>query len=225
MPLAGENVGLQIGWAGEKLTLLPERALWWARQETLFVADIHLGKAGVFRKAGLPVPDTTHQCDLARLNRVLRATAAARLVILGDLQHAPGANDQSVIHALQDWRAQHPNLNVVLVPGNHDRGPMAPLENLSIHCRNAPWSLAPFVCLHEPEHWAEGFALCGHWHPACRLTDRTGTGLSAPCFYFGRHIAVLPAFGEFTGRRHIQRKHGDRVFVVNGGDVIEVPPA
>ena len=46
---------LEIEWAGEKLVLLPERAIWWAREKTLFIADPHFGKASTFRSAGLAV--------------------------------------------------------------------------------------------------------------------------------------------------------------------------
>ena len=42
--------------AGEAVELLPERALHWIRERTLFVADVHLGKAAAFRAGGVPVP-------------------------------------------------------------------------------------------------------------------------------------------------------------------------
>ena len=38
------------------LTLLPERAVWREASRTLFVADVHIGKAAAFRAAGLPRP-------------------------------------------------------------------------------------------------------------------------------------------------------------------------
>mgnify|MGYP000930301407 CR=1 FL=1 len=42
---------IEIPLLGESLALLPERAAFWGRTRTLFVADFHLGKAASFRKA------------------------------------------------------------------------------------------------------------------------------------------------------------------------------
>src|SRR5262249_50769057 len=41
--------------AGERVTLLAERAAYWQRTRTLLVADTHFGKAATFRAAGIPV--------------------------------------------------------------------------------------------------------------------------------------------------------------------------
>ena len=43
--------------AGEQLLLLGERAVYWERTRTLFVADPHFGKAAAFRAA-----DRRHAC-------------------------------------------------------------------------------------------------------------------------------------------------------------------
>ena len=37
--------GVCVEIAGELLTLLGERGVWWRRRSTLFVADTHFGKA------------------------------------------------------------------------------------------------------------------------------------------------------------------------------------
>ena len=44
---------------GERLHLLPERAVWWPAAGLLLVADVHLGKAATFRRLGQPVPAGT----------------------------------------------------------------------------------------------------------------------------------------------------------------------
>jgi hypothetical protein len=38
--------------------------------------------------------------------------------------------------------------------------------------------------------------------------------LRLPCFHFGAHCGVLPAFGDFTGMHVVRPEAGDRVFVV-----------
>ncbi|MDE3177705.1 MAG: DEAD/DEAH box helicase, partial [Pseudomonadota bacterium] len=73
-------------WHG--LTLLPQRAVWRAETRTLFVADVHIGKAAAFRAAGLAAPAGTTRENLARLDALIDALAPRALVALGDLFHA-----------------------------------------------------------------------------------------------------------------------------------------
>ena len=47
-------VTIEVG--GQPLTLLPEKAAFLGRSQTLLVADAHIGKAVSFRKLGVPVP-------------------------------------------------------------------------------------------------------------------------------------------------------------------------
>ncbi len=70
------------------LVLLPQRAVFDPAERTLFVADVHFGKAAAFRALGAPVPKGTTADNLARLTALMEATGAARLVVLGDLLHA-----------------------------------------------------------------------------------------------------------------------------------------
>jgi metallophosphoesterase superfamily enzyme len=62
----------------------------------------------------------------------------------------------------------------------------------------------------------------GHLHPSFGWSQRTGAGLHAPCFHFARRIAVLPAFGSFTGTHTVLVESGDRVFLVGPDAVVEV---
>src|SRR5687768_1975535 len=70
--------------AGERVELLASRALLWPAQATLFVADVHLGKAAAFRAGGVPVPRGATGADLQRLSALVASTGARRLVVLGD---------------------------------------------------------------------------------------------------------------------------------------------
>ena len=45
----------------------PERSLFWEEENTLIIADMHLGKSGHFRKAGIAVPQSIYKADLQRL--------------------------------------------------------------------------------------------------------------------------------------------------------------
>ncbi len=65
---------MKLTWRGEALELRPERVVHWPRERTLFLADLHLGKAALFRERGLGVPDGAEADDLARLSRVAQTT-------------------------------------------------------------------------------------------------------------------------------------------------------
>ena len=105
----------------EQLKCLPERALLWARERTLFVADVHLGKAASFRATGVPVPSGHSSFDLDRLSRLLISHKVTRFVILGDLVHTKTSYTTSLDRSFRTFRARHSDVEMVLVRGNHDR--------------------------------------------------------------------------------------------------------
>ncbi|MFI5157122.1 MAG: metallophosphoesterase, partial [Chitinophagales bacterium] len=61
----------------------PERCLYWEQENTLIVADLHLGKTGHFRKEGIAVPQSVYKADLQRLISQLYLFKAERLIIVG----------------------------------------------------------------------------------------------------------------------------------------------
>ena len=193
-----KSPSLTIEWAGETLVLLPERALWWARRETLFIADPHFGKAATFRLAGVPVPELTHDDDLNRLEGLVNRLSLNRLVMLGDFFHARTGRSETTMSALAEWRRRHARLHILLVAGNHDRHAGGPPAEWEIDCVKEPHSFPPFNLSHHPIAIAGGFVLAGHWHPSFRLNDVIGSGISRPCFYFTDNMAVLPAFSEIS---------------------------
>lgn len=211
-----------LEWGGETLTLLHERAVWWASEKTLLIADPHFGKAAAFRFAGIPVPESTQEGDLERLSYILTMTDAQRLVILGDFLHAKTGRNEDMFAALHAWRERHAETEIVLVEGNHDRHAGAPPEDLRIACVKGPWVLGPFHCRHEPQEDPDAHVFAGHLHPAFRLSDRMETSIRAPCFHFSTRMGILPAFGSFTGTHGIRRAGRDRVFLAGADSVIEI---
>lgn len=214
---------LSIDLQGETVILLPERALFWPHQDTLFIADTHWGKAATFRAAAVALPGGTTSADLGRLDRAIGRTAARRLVILGDLIHARAGRAERTFEAIGAWRARHADLEISLVRGNHDRGAGDPPEEWRIACLNAPHVEPPFVFQHFPQQASPGYALAGHLHPAAALAGAGRQRLKLPCFWFGPRVGVLPAFSGFTGVAAVAPMPGDRVFVIAEDEVIGVP--
>lgn len=211
---------LDLDVAGERVVLLPERALWLPAFDTLLVADLHWGKAAAFRAAHVPVPMGTTSSDLARLSSAIAATCATRLVVLGDLLHARSGRHDETLRTIAAWRDQHSALAITLVRGNHDAHAGDPPEALNIMCTDAPVGLGPFVGVHEPIVRTDGYVLCGHLHPNVTVRGRGRQSLRLPAFVFGAARGVLPAFSSFTGGGMYQREAGDRVFAIAGDEVV-----
>ncbi len=213
---------LTISMAGEVLQLLPQKALYWPREATLFIADAHFGKVAAFRAAGIALPPGTTTQALARLNECMAATQAKRMVFLGDFLHSRDARAKETFSRFAAWRLDHSALELILVRGNHDVHAGDPPAEWNMRCINEGETLGPFCLAHHPEPDLRGYVLAGHIHPAVRLQGRANDSVRLPCFWFGQYVCVLPAFGEFTGTYTVQPKPGDRIFVVADKQVIEI---
>lgn len=208
---------------GERVTLLAERALAWPREHTLFVADVHLGKAAAFRAGGVPLPRGSTARDLARLTRLVEASAARHLVILGDFLHARAGRVDALDAAFTAWRAQHAHLAVTLVRGNHDRHAGDPPAHWNVRCVDDALALPPFLGCHHPVAPPAGYALCGHVHPGVVVRGTGEQTLRLPCFVLGARRAILPAFGRFTGLASPAPLPGDRFVAIAGEQLFALP--
>jgi DNA ligase-associated metallophosphoesterase len=214
---------LRVDIAGEALWLMPERLAAWPGRATLLVADVHFGKAASFRAAGIPVPRGTTVDDLARLDAALARTEVRRIVFLGDFLHSRAGRAPATLTAIARWRDAHRHIDMVLVRGNHDRHAGDPPPELGIRSVTEPLADGPFLLCHHPEPRTGGYVLAGHLHPAIRLSGNARQSLRLACFHFTPAVGVLPAFGSFTGRALTRPGRHDRVYVVAGEAVVEVP--
>ena len=228
MNVAGHATHATVHWAGEALHLLPAHALWWPAGETLFIADLHLGKAASYRALGQPVPGGTTQDNLARLDALIASHQPRHLVCLGDFLHAASGRTPAVLRSLLDWRQRHAHVAMTLVRGNHDDRAGDPPPEAGIDVVEEPWLIGPFACCHHPrppgERHPTHFVLAGHLHPACRLYGRGRDSLRMPCFVQEEGQLILPAFGEFTGGWPVVPARADRLHVTDGERVLSLPP-
>lgn len=219
-----------IEWGGQHWQLRADRSMYWPSRSTLIVADSHFGKAAHFRAAGVPVPGGTTRHTLDRLDVALRATGAERLVVLGDFFHSRGGVCDGLLAQLLAWRERWWGLAVVNVRGNHDRQAGDPPRALGVECCSDPCvepcqSDEPAVAFaHEPRAVSNASVLAGHVHPGVMLEGRGNDRMRLACFWLGSRVAVLPAFGAFTGMKVVRPVRGDRVFVVGPAAVREVTP-
>ncbi len=201
--------------AGQHLLLLPQKAILWQEKRTLLMADLHLGKAGHFRKAGIPISGQVHRDDLQVLEYLVQTWLPTEVIFLGDLFHS-GYNTEW--EQLEEWMSHYPEVNFILVKGNHDILPKGIYEGSQLQIKEENMLISPFLLTHHPpalgQEQEHHYQLCGHVHPAIQLTGAGRQQLTLPCFFFGLHYAILPAFGKFTGFYKIKPKEGEKVFGV-----------
>lgn len=215
--------GLDFNLLEQDLVLLPQKAIYWKQQKALITADVHLGKVGHFRKAGIAVPRDMEQSDLAVLSDLVFEHKPKQLIFLGDLFHSDLNADWEWLRL---WRQQFPKLEIILIRGNHDIIHDQYYEQLNIALHDS-LRLGPFLMLHHPLstqklEQTEGYVFCGHIHPGVLLTGRGRQSLTIPCFAFGERQVILPSFGKFTGRVAIKHPKTDRIFGVLKDKVIAI---
>jgi len=178
--------------AGETMELMADRALHWPARRRLLIADLHLGKADVFRRAGIGLPAGGTHHDLQRLSELLQLTGASELWILGDILHG-SAHGSAWQQSWNAWREVHAGVRVVAVAGNHDRA----LGNASLAMEQVGDAVAdaPFMLRHDPLPHPDLHVICGHLHPLAALP---GMRRRWAAFWLRPGITLLPAFSHFT---------------------------
>lgn len=214
----------------EHLWLDPRRAAWLPHEQTLVVADLHLGHAWTERQRGVLLPVATPDDTAAQLNALQLEYQPRTLVFLGDLVHGPVAiaDVAGQLRSLLEPLARRSRL--ILALGNHDpdlrqrqeelRLPLELVERVSLGPHvgvhgdrpdliDPPASPKPRgPCAAELSHDANqpGWLLIGHEHPCVTLRDGLATAVRCPCFVIGRRRLILPAFSVWAAGCEVGRR-------------------
>ncbi|MGF1571785.1 MAG: ligase-associated DNA damage response endonuclease PdeM [Sumerlaeia bacterium] len=212
---------IELSWANENWWALAERALFRPKTNTLFIADPHFGKDESFRVAGVGLPAGTLSVDLARLSEALTKTLADQLIILGDFYHDKAGVSELVCTELEQWFHRHQALDVILIRGNHDTKAGDPPARLKIRCTDDPTTINGVLCAHIPPQQPQRPTLAGHLHPSVSLG---GAGLRRKyaCFHLRRNLALLPAFGSFTGTARLTVEPEDQIIIVDQNKIAKI---
>ncbi len=193
------------------LRILPEKAIFWENEQTLIISDVHLGKAGHFRKHGIALPKSTNDTNLLRLDQLIEAWNPKQILFLGDLFHSEKNIEWG---AFKRWRNKHHSISIVLIMGNHELYPEEEYKMLGIECIRR-LNYHPFVFIHDLNEITTNiskFIISGHIHPAVKMIGKGRQSLQIPCFYFEKNKAILPAFGTLTGSYTIKHSRKATIF-------------
>ena len=201
--------------------MFPEKALTLMSNKILVLADLHFGKINHFRRSGIPVPPKANDRNSELLIDLLNRIKPERVIFLGDLFHS---------HYNEEWEVlgqvlRHFSSCVFeLVKGNHDIMSKLQYERHNMYVYEGELKIGPFTLTHEPmEHPGdESYNLAGHIHPGIHLSGKGRQSLTLPCFYFGEHQGIMPAFGSFTGLATITPSKTDKIFVIAEGKILKV---
>lgn len=212
---------MELVLAEQRVELMPEGAVWWPDAAALLVADLHLGKDQVFRRHGMAVPASVLDGELERLDLLLAQRPARRLIVLGDLVHAPPEPGEAWPEVVGRWRREHPAIDISVVLGNHDRALSAWLAEWDIEDLGERHALSGLELVHETDLDTPAPGLSGHLHPVARL--RAGPDrVRLPVFAHRAEHLILPAFGRFTGGCDLGRDARWRCLAAAGHRVVPV---
>ncbi len=213
--------GKYIEVLGEKIYLHPDKAIYLPDYKLLVVADLHLGKATHFRKAGLPISTSVGRSDLSRLQKLIHDYNPREVLFLGDVFHSDYNSEWDLISKFCEENA---DVQFSLTLGNHDVLPVSIYADLGwkVHAKEVTYG-ALSLC-HEPDKNLP-FAIVGHLHPGYHLKGRGKQKILLPCFHLMPHQLLMPSFGFFTGAVPQKMTKKDIVFAIADNEVFEITHA
>lgn len=191
----------------------------WQNTNTLILSDLHFGKAGHFRKSGIPISAAAAISDLSKLASLVEQHNALRIIITGDMFHSD-ANSDFIF--FESWKKSLPPFEIILIKGNHDIIPQSIYEQLDVNVYGDSYIESGIYFTHEGTEVTDSFCFSGHLHPAITLAGKAKQQVKLPCFYINQAHCLLPAFGNLTGGVSIKVERGASVFAIAGDKILSV---
>ncbi|MBA4166248.1 MAG: ligase-associated DNA damage response endonuclease PdeM [Chitinophagaceae bacterium] len=209
----------------QSLCLSADRSIYWEQENSLIVSDLHFGKTGHFRKAGIAVPQSVFKEDIQRLLALVQYFKPSALIVVGDMFHSH-ANKELDLFAR--WRDDFADLKIQLIKGNHDILRRSWYDDTRIEISDKTLKIKSFCFQHDPgdcsddESNEEYYVFSGHIHPGITINGMGKQSLTFPCFYFSDTYCILPAFSRFTGTVSIRPKEDDVTFAIVNNTILQV---
>lgn len=179
---------------GVALRALPEGALWWAEEQMLIVADLHLEKGSAFAARGVALPPYDTRTTLARLEALVQRWQPRQVIALGDSFHDAFAANRLPVEDRQRLSALTATTDWLWIEGNHD-----PVPPENVGGRYLPeLRRGDLLFRHEPQPAPAPGEIAGHLHP-CAAVHVRGRRLRRRCFASDGARLIMPAFGAYAG--------------------------
>jgi DNA ligase-associated metallophosphoesterase len=204
---------------GQRLWLSPDRCIFWEEEKAMILSDLHFGKTGHFRKAGIAITPQVYKEDLQRLVNQIQYFQPKKLIIVGDLFHS---RENKELDLFRKWRDDLNGIEIVLIKGNHDILQHDWYHKTGISLADESLLIGDFLFRHDMSlpgvntdvSGVLPYLFSGHIHPGILLRGMGKQSLRFPCFYFTETYCVLPAFSHFTGQALIEPEYGEHVFAI-----------
>jgi uncharacterized protein len=213
-----KGVFLETELAGEKFLLLHQKALYRPGKKQLILSDVHLGKASHFRRKGIAMPVQSQLGDLERFAYLLRNWKPKTVLLLGDLFHSEYNREWLWLEALL---REYSHIRFILVIGNHDILPEKAYKIPNLE-RTERIEEERIIFSHSPLEVRHKLNICGHVHPGLEIVGKARQSFRLPCFYYGRDIFIMPAFGQLTGLHMLEREERSDYFLITRDTIVKV---
>jgi len=184
----------------------------------LIISDLHLGYEEALNADGIMIPKFQYEKIINRLEKIVSATEAHKIIINGDLKHEFGKINR------QEWREVISFINflkenfdeIILIKGNHDNFTKFIAEKNDLRVYES-FSLQDYLIIHGdriPKDFKgirEDTIIIGHEHPCIGLKSLERVE-KIKCFLLGKYkdknLMVMPSFN----------------FVTEGSDILQEKP-
>lgn len=196
----------EMQFAGEELILTKSNAVYWPRERTLLVADLHLEKGSWFAQHGQMLPPYDSRETLERIADTVKATGARRIITLGDNFHDDAGWERLDRYAAGMLESLTRTLDWVWITGNHDEHMPKDFQGAFGAETVEEMELNGIILRHEAKPGETRAEMSGHYHPKMRVRVRE-RHIARPCAVVSTMSGVkgdaqrmiLPAFGAYTG--------------------------
>ncbi|MBI2666191.1 metallophosphoesterase [Candidatus Woesearchaeota archaeon] len=198
-------------------------ALWFKKEETIIINDLHLGYEEALQHKGVLVPKFQLQEILSLLEKILEKTNAKKIIINGDLKHEFG----KVLR--QEWKEvlqffdflQKKGKEIIIIQGNHDPA-IAPLAGKRGIIIVKEILLNDTLIIHGDELVKTDAKriIIGHEHPA--ITLREGSKWEKyKCFLKGKWYQKNSFSGTSGKGKLFQKKEKELIAVPSFNPLLE----
>ncbi len=169
-------------------------ALYWPRQDTLIVSDLHFEKGSFFasRNQHLPPYDTSQTLNV--LERTIAKYRPGQIIALGDSFHDMGGVQRLSVEDRSRIIALTRSCRWIWIAGNHDPKPAPELGGEVSY----EIIIAGLTLKHEPSEQLTGVEIAGHLHPIAVIATKARK-LRRRAFITNAQRLIMPALGAYTG--------------------------